>query len=166
MAFRHLLFFIVVVFLKEIKLVFDDNTLVEYEKHYSSIHPKAKKKPIEHPYHESINVWMIMKRPMMNALKQRWKDFIVWFIDNQGYSNLHIEKCELSFTTYYSTHRRHDVDNSNPKFLIDGLVESGFIVDDSSDHVSKIILECAVDANRPRTEILVKIQDTTELKEI
>ena len=102
----------------------------------------------------------------MNALKQRWKDFIVWFIDNQGYSNLHIEKCELSFTTYYSTHRRHDVDNSNPKFLIDGLVESGFIVDDSSDHVSKIILECAVDANRPRTEILVKIQDTTELKEI
>ena len=145
--------------MREIKLVIDEDVLREYEEYYFSIHPKAKKKPIVNPYHESINVWMIMKRPMMNALKQRWKDFIVWFIDNQGYSNLHIEKCELSFITYYSTHRRHDVDNSNPKFLIDGLVESGFIVDDSSDHITKIMLECSVDTDRPRTEIFVNILD-------
>ena len=46
-----------------------------------------------------------MKRPMMNALKQKWKDFICWFIDNQGYSNLHIEKCEMEFITYYKTNR-------------------------------------------------------------
>lgn len=145
--------------MREIKLVIDEDVLREYEEYYFSIHTKAKKKPIVNPYHESINVWMIMKRPMMNALKQRWKDFIVWFIENQGYSNLHIEKCELSFITYYSTHRRHDVDNSNPKFLIDGLVESGFIVDDSSDHITKIMLECSVDTDRPRTEIFVNILD-------
>lgn len=145
--------------MREIKLLIDEDVLREYEQYYFSIHTKAKKKPIANPYHESINVWMIMKRPMMNALKQRWKDFIVWFIENQGYSNLHIEKCELSFITYYSTHRRHDVDNSNPKFLIDGLVESGFIVDDSSDHITKIMLECSVDTDRPRTEIFVNILD-------
>ena len=83
--------------MKKIKLVFDNETLSEYEQHYFSIHKKAKKKHIPHPYHESINVWMIMKRPMMNALKQRWKDFIVWFIDKKGYSNLHIEKFDLWF---------------------------------------------------------------------
>lgn len=72
--------------MQRIRMVIDDRTLEEYEKHYFSIHTRAKKKPIARPYHESINVWMIMKRAPMNALKQRWKDFIVWFVDNQGYS--------------------------------------------------------------------------------
>ena len=60
----------------QIKLVIDNDILSQYEAYYFMIHPKASKKPIAHPYHESINVWMIMKRPMMNALKQKWKDFI------------------------------------------------------------------------------------------
>lgn len=96
-----------------------------------------------------------MKRPMMNALKQRWKDFIVWFINNQGYANLHIEKCEMQFDTYYSTERRHDIDNGCPKFILDGLCESGFIVDDDSRHLTSLTLRCHVDRNNPRTEILV-----------
>ena len=151
--------------MKEIKLVIDNSTIEKYEEYYFSIHKKATKKPIAQPYHESINVWMIMKRPMMNALKQRWKDFIVWFIDNQGYTNLHIDKCELSFATYYQTHRRHDIDNSIAKFLIDGLVESGFIIDDDSKHITKLTLECFVDSDNPRTEIMVSILDNNEIKE-
>lgn len=151
--------------MRKIKLVFDNKTLSEYEQHYFSIHKKAKKKPIPHPYHESINVWMIMKRPMMNALKQRWKDFIVWFIENKGYSNLHIEKCDLRFTTYYPNNRRHDVDNSCPKFILDGLCESGFIVDDDCEHLTQLTLCCAVDSNRPRTEIVVSIDKADKLYE-
>lgn len=139
----------------DIKLIFDKKTLSDYEAHYFSLHPRAKNKPIKNPYHESINTWMIMKRPMMNALKQKWKDFIVWFVDNQGYSNLRIEKCELSFKTFYSTHRRHDTDNSTPKFIIDGLVESRLLLDDDSEHITKLILECYVDEARPRTEIYI-----------
>ena len=145
--------------IRTIKLVIDENTLTEYEKYYFKLHPKAQKKPIAHPYHESINAWMIMKRPMMNALKQKWKDFIVWFIETKGYSNLRIEKCELTFHTYYASDRRHDVDNSTPKFAIDGLVESGFIVDDDSTHIKSLKLMCFVDKNHPRTEIFVKILD-------
>lgn len=94
-----------------------------------------------------------MKRPMMNALKGKWKDFIVWFINQQGYTNLRIEKCELVFTTYFSTNRRHDVDNTCPKFILDGLCESGFIVDDDSNHVQSLTLMCDVDRKKPRTEI-------------
>lgn len=140
-----------------ITMVIDEGTLSEYEKYYFGIHKKAKKKPIAHPYHESINVWMIMKRPMMNALKQKWKDFIVWFIENQGYSNLHIDKCELLFRTYYQSGRRHDVDNSVPKFILDGMVESAFVEDDDSKHIQKLTLECFTDACHPRTEITVNI---------
>ena len=139
--------------INHIKLIIDDNVLCEYEKHYFSIHKKAKNKPFKHPYHESINEWMIMKRPIMNTLKQKWKDFIIWFIDKQGYTNLHIEKCEMRFTTYYKTNRRHDIDNTCPKFILDGLSESGFIIDDDSKHLTKLTLQCFVDKDDPRTEI-------------
>ena len=146
----------------ELKLIINNSTLEEYEKYYFSIHKKATKKPIAHPYHESINTWMIMPRPMMNALKQKWKDFIVWFIDNQGYTNLRIEKCEILISTYYPTNRRHDTDNSCPKFIIDGLCKGGFLVDDDSKHLQKLSLQCFVDSDNPRTEIDVFLKESKE----
>lgn len=142
-----------------IKLVFNNHTLLDYEKYYFKIHPRASNRPIKNPYHESINVWMIMKRPMMNTLKQKRKDFIVWFIENQGYTNLCIDKCELKFKTFYQTNRPHDVDNSTTKFILDGLVQSGFIVDDNNKHIITLTLECDTDRENPRTEIYVKIID-------
>lgn len=144
---------------KVITLVIDGDTLLQYEEYYFSIHKKAKKKPISNPYHESINQWFIMKRPMMNALKGRWKDFIKWFVESQGYASLHIEKCEMKFVTYYQTNRRHDVDNSCPKFIIDGLVEGGFVIDDDMKHITSLTLTCGVDQDRPRTEIYVTVLD-------
>lgn len=89
----------------------------------------------------------------MNALKKKWKEFIVWLVGQQGYTNLRIERCELYFHTYYRTNRRHDIDNSCPKFILDGLCESGFIVDDDCQHITKLTLVCGVDHDRPRTEI-------------
>lgn len=140
-----------------IKLVIDNTVLKNYEAVYFANHPKAKKKPIAHPYHESINQWMIMKRPQMNALKQRWKAFITWLIRNSEYKDVHIDQCELRFITYYGTARRHDIDNSCPKFILDGLCESGFIVDDDSKHITSLTMQCFVDAENPRTEIEVYV---------
>lgn len=139
--------------------MFDNRTLDRYCEHYFSIHTRAKKRPIAHPYHESINTWMIMKRPMMNALKQKWKDFIEWFVIDEGYANLRIQKCELIVTAYYPNERRHDVDNSVPKFILDGFVQSGMIVDDDSLHLTSLTLKCGIDVERPRTELLFKIYE-------
>lgn len=141
--------------METILLTIDESVLERYNEHYFLVHTKAQKKPIQHPYHESINVWMIMKRPMMNSLKQKWKDFIKWFIEEQGYSNLRIEKCEIEQTVYYPNNRRHDADNSVPKFILDGLVESGMIVDDDSNHVTKLTLSCRTDIEYPRTELTI-----------
>lgn len=140
-----------------IKLVIDNAALEEYEKVYFAEHPRAKKKPIAHPYHESINQWMIMKRPQMNALKQRWRGFIEWLIANSEYKDTHIEQCELSFITYYGTARRHDIDNGCPKFIIDGLCENGFIIDDDSKHITSLKMQCFVDTDNPRTEIEIYV---------
>lgn len=94
---------------------------------------------------------------MMNALKQRWKNFTEWFIRHEGYDNLKIDRCTMDFVTYYRTNRRHDVDNSVPKFILDGFAKSGFIVDDDSKHLEKLSLACGVDKDNPRTEIYVNI---------
>ena len=140
-----------------IKLVIDNAALEKYEKVYFAEHPRAKKKPIAHPYHESINQWMIMKRPQMNALKQRWREFVAWLIAQSEYRDIHIEQCELSFITYYGTARRHDIDNGCPKFIIDGLCENGFIIDDDSKHITSMKMQCFVDTENPRTEIEVYV---------
>lgn len=140
-----------------VKLVIDNAVLAEYEKAYFAEHPKAKKKPIAQPYHESINKWMIMRRPQMNALKQKWKEFIAWLVDNSEYRDLHIEQCEIKFITYYGTARRHDIDNGCPKFILDGLCENGFIIDDDSKHITSLTMQCFVDTENPRTEIEVYV---------
>ena len=144
--------------MRVIKLTIDNKVLDRYAEHYFEEHPRASVRPIKHPFHESINTWMIMRRAQMNALKQKWKAFIIWFVNEQGYSNLCIDQCEILQVIYYPTNRRHDTDNSTPKFLLDGLVESGMIVDDDSKHLRRLTLECNVDESHPRTELYITVR--------
>ncbi len=144
---------------KEIRLVIDNDTLDEYNKHYFQLHPRAKKKPIEHPTTPSLNTWIILPRIQMNALKQKYKDFGIWLINKLGYQNLKLDKFEMEFTVYMPTKRRSDNDNFVPKFLLDSFTESGFIIDDDNKHLTKLILMSGYDKEHPRTEILVKILD-------
>ena len=141
------------ILMNEILLVINNDVLSEYEKYYFLTRPKARKKPIDFPYHPSINKWMLLKRPMMNALKQRHKDFMVWFVKYCGYEHLNIQECEMIFTVFFKTKARHDVDNTVPKFFLDGLVEGGLIADDDSDHLKSLTLKCDYDKDNPRTEI-------------
>lgn len=145
--------------MKEIKLIIDWGVLDKYYDYYFGEHPRAKKKPIKNPYHESINAWMILQRQAMNSLKQKWKDFIVWYIADKGYADMGIEQCEIEINTYFPTARKHDPDNYVPKFILDGFVESGFIKGDDCLHITKLSLACFIKADEARTEIIVKIQE-------
>lgn len=136
-----------------IKLILDQSLLSEYYMHYFSLHPKAKKLPIEAPKHPSINQWVILPRIQMNALKQRWKDFGCWWIRKEGYENMRLEDFEMTFTVYMPTRRRADPDNTVPKFILDAFVESGFIVDDDGLHLKSLTLKTGYDKKNPRTEI-------------
>lgn len=146
--------------METITLVIDREALEAYERVYFERHPRAHKKPIANPYHESMNQWMIMKRPMMNAIKQRWKEFMVFFVRNSEYKDLHIEECSVRFTTYYKSSNRHDIDNGCPKFILDGLCESGLIVDDDSKHITCLTMQCYTDTANPRTEIEIDVRKT------
>lgn len=141
------------------KLILDNTVLERYEKFYFNQHPRARKKPIAHPYHPSINQWFILQRQAMNTLKQQWKDFIIWWVKDLGLENKNLDNVELTFTTYMPTRRRIDTDNTVPKFILDGMVESGLIVDDDSLHLKRLILCAGYDKDNPRTEILIQTID-------
>lgn len=83
-----------------IKLVLDQDVLDRYAQYYFTEHPKAKKVPIEKPWHPSINQWCILPRIQMNALKQKWKDFGVWWIKDLGYDNLCLDSFEVTQTVF------------------------------------------------------------------
>ena len=80
---------------------------------------------------------------------------MVWFVTYVGYENLKIAECNMTFITYFKTKIRHDTDNCVPKFILDGLVDGGFILDDDSKHLKSLTLQCEYDKLRPRTEIIV-----------
>lgn len=91
----------------------------------------------------------------MNALKQQWKTFGIWWIESLGYQNMKLDNFDIDITVYFSTKRRHDVDNQVPKFLLDSFSESGFIIDDDEKHLHSLTLRTGYDKENPRTEITI-----------
>ena len=148
--------------LEQLHLVLDNSVLEKYNQYYFKQHPRAKKKPIEHPYHPSLNVWMVLPRIQMNALKQKWKDFIVFWINDLGLQNKRCDDFEMTFTTYMPTRRRIDPDNTVEKFVLDGFTEAGLIVDDDGNHLKALTLKTGYDKDNPRTEIDILIRSTQE----
>lgn len=89
----------------------------------------------------------------MNALKQKWKDFVVWWINDLGLANEKLDNFDIIVTVFFNSKRRHDVDNQVPKFILDGFSESGFIIDDDEKHLHSLTLRTNYDKENPRTEI-------------
>lgn len=140
---------------KKYVIVIDNNSLKEYEEYYFKTYPKRRKFPFKNPIHPSINVWCRMRRPQMNLTKQRWGEFIIWLVNKHGYSNLKISSCEIFFDIYFDTKRRHDSDNYVPKFINDGLIESGMIIDDDFNHIEKMTITGGYDKENPRMVITI-----------
>jgi Holliday junction resolvase RusA-like endonuclease len=99
-----------------------------------------------------------MKRPAANHLKQLWKEFVVWLVQYNNYTNLGIKKCKLIVTYYYRTKQKRDADNYNIKFIGDGLVSSGIIVDDNLEVITSLTIQGSYDKLNPRTEILIQVE--------
>ena len=141
--------------MNELKITIDNDVLDKYYKEYFKRYPKRKKRTIETPHHPSINKWMIMRRIAMNDLKGKWKEFIIWFVENQGLKDFKLEKCTMTFISYFKTKIRKDVDNTVPKFILDGMVEGGLLIDDDSKYLESLTLQCGYDKEYPRTDIFI-----------
>ena len=93
----------------------------------------------------------------MNALKQKWKDFGCWLIQDLGYENKKLEHFTVTIIVYFENRIRRDVDNQVPKFLLDAFTVSSFIVDDDMKHLKSLTLSAEYDPEHPRTEIIVTL---------
>lgn len=109
---------------------------------YFKKHPTARKKPIETPANPSLNKWVILRRMSMNKMKQDYKDFTKFVISHYGLEDLGISKCKCKYITYRQSKRRIDLDNTTPKFILDGLTAecTGVICDDGVDCITELIL--------------------------
>lgn len=150
--------------MKTIRIVLDDESVVHYNMYYLLKHPRAKKKPIQSPIHPSLNSWMILKRPVMNSLKQRYKDYIVFMAEECGLSGMHIDHCEITLQYYFPTNRRHDCDNYTPKFYLDGLTAADVIADDDFTHVTSLHTYGHIDRENPRVEMIITCYGTEDVK--
>ncbi|SHH06178.1 RusA family crossover junction endodeoxyribonuclease [Tepidibacter thalassicus] len=85
--------------------------------------------------------------------KQKWELLVRAGIKNKP--PVPIKKAIVKITYYFKDRRRHDPDNYSGKFLLDGLVKSGVLEDDSFNNID-LILKGDYDKNNPRTEIDIK----------
>lgn len=97
-----------------------------------------------------------MPRISCNTLKQNWKEFTVFVVEQHGYSGLNIEKCSIEMIVHIPTKRRCDSDNYSPKFIFDGFTEAGLILDDSFDVVQELTTKGIYDKNNPACEFIIK----------
>ena len=127
----------------KVPIEFTEELLKKWTDLYFKKHKTARKIPIETPAQPSLNKWIILRRPMMNALKQKYKDFVKFVVDYYGLTDLGISECKCRFITYRKTKRRIDLDNTTPKFILDGLTAecSGVLVDDGIDCIKELTLQ-------------------------
>lgn len=139
-----------------ILLTITNKEVLDYNAYYLEMHKKRKKPPISKPTHPSLNTWaMVGKRIAANKHKQDWKDFVKHLSIVNGLDGMMLSKYEMEVVTYMPSKRRADPDNYVPKFILDGLVEAGVLVDDDGEHMECLRLKTRYDKENPRTEIYI-----------
>jgi crossover junction endodeoxyribonuclease RusA len=89
--------------------------------------------------------------------KKRWGEIVYWEVMKQRIRpSQPFSKAVVTLNYYFKSKRRTDPDNNTGKFLLDGLVESGILVDDSFDHIELNIRKGGVDKHNPRVEIMIE----------
>ena len=85
--------------------------------------------------------------------KKRWADLIALFCTPKPQEPIPYAKVTLTY--YFGDRRRHDPDNYAGKMVLDGLVKSGIIQDDSFSCI-RLRLNGKYDKSSPRLEITVE----------
>lgn len=97
----------------------------------------------------SLNRWARLNSYEQNETKRDWEHIV-------GYASRGAPKFikpTIRITYFFSTNRRRDKDNYAPKFIMDGLVKAGVIIDDNTNVVN-VDWDIKMDKN-DKTEILI-----------
>jgi Holliday junction resolvase RusA-like endonuclease len=105
----------------------------------------------------SLNKWRNMHHHQEAKEKKHWENAVIYeVIKNKLKPRTPMQKALVTYIYYFPTRHRHDPDNYTGKWLMDGLVKSGILQDDSFDNVEINITMGGVDKHKPRVEIEVQ----------
>lgn len=88
--------------------------------------------------------------------KHEWTDRILLAVAQEGKPPEPFKTAKVCITYFFSDGRRRDPDNYSGKFILDGLVRSGVLEDDSFSNI-ELKLKANIDKECPRT--LIQISD-------
>lgn len=105
----------------------------------------------------SINEWRNMHHYEEAKQKKAWEEIVGWEVLAQKVKpSQPIIKAVTTYFYFFPTRHRHDPSNYSPKWIEDGLVKAGILVDDSFDHIELNIRKGGVDRNHTRVEIVIE----------
>lgn len=84
------------------------------------------------------------------TLKKEWEKIVAVYCRPKP--SFPMQRCTVTINYYFKTKARHDPDNYNGVFLLDGLVKCGILQDDSFDCID-LVLRGGYDKINPRTEV-------------
>ena len=90
------------------------------------------------------NKWQYIKE------KKEWEELIYYSCNPKP--KVPINKAVVILHYFFKTKNRRDPDNYSGKFILDGLVKSGILKDDSFNNIN-LVLKASLDKENPRTEI-------------
>ena len=85
--------------------------------------------------------------------KKSWAELVKLFCRPKPKEPIEISVVKLTY--YFPDRRRRDPDNYSGKMILDGLVRSGIIKDDSFNCI-RLFLDGRYDKDNTRTEIIIK----------
>ena len=139
-----------------ITIIVDDKEFNGY-RNYCEFHYPRKKFILKDFMWSSLNVWTNQNKYKKNDIKQEYGNFIKYIIDKYELQNENIGKTSLECKFFFKTKHRKDLDNLAPKFFLDGLVNCGFLEDDSCEKLNPLILSFGgYDKENPRVEATFK----------
>jgi Holliday junction resolvase RusA-like endonuclease len=103
--------------------------------------------PSDNTYKGRKNEWQYRKD------KAEWLEIVAAYC--RPAPSTPFEKSVVTLTYFFKTDVRHDPDNYSGKFINDGLVIAGIIVDDDFKHIKLRPEFGGIDKNNPRTEITI-----------
>lgn len=107
----------------------------------------------------SINKWRTMNHYEEANQKRDWENIVIqetWAQLKRHQRKTFQNKTLCTYTYFFPNTHRHDPSNYSPKWIEDGLVKAGILIDDSFDHVDLRIRKGGVDRVNPRVEITIE----------
>lgn len=150
----------------KITLIIDVAEFEDYKAKIKHKNPNKKMKLKSHMW-TSINVWANQNRYVKNDIKQSYHDFIKYVIIKYGLNGLNLSKYELTYTFYWKTKHKKDLENYIGKNVIDGLVECNFLEDDNHTMlISSTLKFGGYDKDNERVEMEFTILKEDELNKV